>query len=188
MPDRPQDSPRWRGARARSRSAVPARSRRAPPPAGSTRRRLGPRPGHVSVVEQLEHRVELLVGLERPVLDRTVRQVAACPAASAAVTADPQPAEVLDDHGAGPWLDVLGGEQEECLVVRVAGPGQLEQPVVIRHLCRPTRSGIRSPPVSSNHHARRTVAVSADLEPVQRAYRTGAEPRGLPIGWRPWGR
>ena len=38
------------------------------PPAGSTRRRLGPRPGHVPVVEQLEHRVELLVGLERPVL------------------------------------------------------------------------------------------------------------------------
>jgi hypothetical protein len=91
---------------------------------------LGHAPGHLPVVEQLEHRVELLVGLERPVLDRTIRQVAACPAVRAAVTADPQPAEVLGDHGEGAWLDVPGGEQEECLVVRVAGPGQLEQPVV----------------------------------------------------------
>jgi hypothetical protein len=99
-------------------------------PVASTRRGLGPRPGHLPVVEQLEERVELLVGLERPILDRTIGQVAACPAVRAAVAADPQPAEMLGNHGEGAWLDVPGGEQEECLVVRVAGPGQLEQPVV----------------------------------------------------------
>ena len=55
--------------------------------------------------------------------------MAAHPAAGA-VAAEPQPAQVLGDHTEGAWLEVAGGQQEHGLVVGVAGPGQLEQPVV----------------------------------------------------------
>ena len=68
------------------------------PPAGLTRRGLGPDPGRLPVVEQLEHRIELLVGLERPVLYGAVREMAAHPAVGP-VAAEPQPAQVLGNHG-----------------------------------------------------------------------------------------